>query len=423
MENTNEKQVASSEEALVFILTENKIEETISKEIAKHFGEFYNQATEWKNKAEALVVTSSDQVEEMKEAKKARLALVKVRTGIDKLRKSLNEDDKNRIDARNLLAKYLTSLVQPIEEHLLIQEEFAERENDIRVEKIKTERTELLKPFMSEDDILFYDLGNMPDEMFTKMLDNHKLASEARIQKEKEAKEKELLEERSSARFVQMLEIGFSSTSIEERYEHPRGHYIEIGEIEEMADDVWADHISYFKTAIEKAEEEEKNAAQIKADELAKENARLEAEKAELEKAEKALADKHTETLRRQNLVSALGILADYNALSEMEAQVFEDYFKVKKSEYDAEQNRLFIERKKKEFEESKAKKDLEEKQAAERAAKLAPDKDKIQLSIDQCVMPKLEFTSGSTEALYATILSKFDGFKKWANEQVTTLK
>lgn len=410
---------------LVSLLTENNISEETALSISTSFEDFYNQTKEWEQKATSFLNNPEiSQEEKAKESRTARLALVKVRTGIDKKRKELNDDDNKRIKERNNAAGVLTDLVTPIEEMLLKEEKAAETAENERKQAIKSEREALLKPY--EVDTTFFDLVNMPEAAFNQLLENSKLAYEAKIQKEKEAEKKAAYEEKIKGRIVEIVQLGFTPlTDTNDHFSRKIGELnceITLTQLT-MGDDDWKTWLPSLKRDIAHQKEIEDNAAKIKADELAKENARLAAEKAELEKQQKETERKNKVASDRRNLLFAIGINASDNVCFELSDEDFNNYYTGEKSDYEAEQNRIFVEKKKKEFEEAQTKKAAEEKAAAERAAKLAPDKDKIKLAVDQCILPQLELTSGSTEATYATIKSKFEGFKKWANEEVNNLK
>jgi DNA repair exonuclease SbcCD ATPase subunit len=69
-----------------------------------------------------LAITDVNNTEQFEAVHKARMVMVKLRTGLDKERKKLNEDAKKRIDKVNGDAKKLFELMAPIESHLDAEE-------------------------------------------------------------------------------------------------------------------------------------------------------------------------------------------------------------------------------------------------------------------------------------------------------------
>lgn len=156
--------------------------------IRQQFAEFEGVADNWRAKAESLVVTSEEQVGEMQMARAGRLAIGKVRIAVEKTRKKLNEnvlEEKRLIDG---IAKRLTNLISPIEEHLKAQETFAERLKAKRMEELIAKRKGLLEAEGMGVNGLAFEL--MTEEEFGQMLDMAKAAKIAREEKErKEAEE------------------------------------------------------------------------------------------------------------------------------------------------------------------------------------------------------------------------------------------
>lgn len=451
-----------------FLETKNISEET-ALSIAPSFEDFYVQANDWKSKATAFLKDPNISDEEKaKQARIARLALVKVRTGIDKKRKELNADDKQRIDDRNQAAGVLSDLVTPLEDLLLEKEKAQEIAQKAINDKIKEDREAKLAPYSV--DSTFYDLINMPEELFEKMLENSKLAHEAKIQKEKEAEEQAAFEKRTSERKEQLVLIGFKP--------HETGAYVHKlfdvhEEIVDYPNDQWESFLNKLKADIDADKKQEEEKANLRAEEAEKEAARLKAEKDELKRIEEAKEVKHKAAIARQEILSELGCTLDYNSCAEMDEKTWTEFEQIKRSEYQAEQLKLHKEKKQKEIKEARVQSRINELQKLDfyfdektlswkrddiealilittmetsdndiwindvmagvagkiydkREAKLAPDKTKIHNVINKMEMPAIstfEFKSGETEALYATIQAKFDAFKKWANEQVNTLK
>jgi hypothetical protein len=103
-------------------LAENSlIEKSKSDYIIEKFSEFTTIATEWNEKANAILVTDETQTDLMKQAREGRLLLKAKRIEIEKTRKSLKEQSLNEGRLIDIIAKNLTSLVEPAEKHLELQ--------------------------------------------------------------------------------------------------------------------------------------------------------------------------------------------------------------------------------------------------------------------------------------------------------------
>lgn len=421
-ENTTNAQPAKN--GLVVLLTENKISEEIAVNLAPAFLELFDQATEWNKKAVEYINDKNISAEEKaKECRKARLALVKVRTGIDKKRKELNEDDQERITSRNKAGKILTELTTPTEALLLEQEEALEREEQRKRDLIRDARKEKLSPY--NVDTTYFDLVNMPDETFEALLNNSKLAFESKIENEKKAEIEKLKAEKILARQNQIYTLGFQPNFLENTYSHLEYNItISDGSVSLSIDEVWNKEIEVVKNSIKRIKEEKENAAKIETDRLAQENAKLQAEKDELERKEKATKLRHETGLSRQKSLGEIGVNnTDFDILADMTAPEWNLFFGVKNSEYQAEQNRIFIEKKKKEFEEAQALKLKQDKEAEEKRLELAPDKEKLLDVVNSITIKSNNYKSNKAIAIEIEIFAKFEAFKKWATEQINTLK
>ncbi len=179
---------------LTVLIKDNGLEQSTAEQLEKAFVGFFSQAKEWKEKAEALVVTDATQVTEMRQAREARLALRQIRIEADKTRKALKEDSLRYGKAVQGVYNMIEYIIAPIEEHLEKQEKFAEIAEANRKEALHNERVALLQPYSV--DYTAYDLRNMAADAFTQLLDGSRLAHEnklaeaARVEQERIAAEK-----------------------------------------------------------------------------------------------------------------------------------------------------------------------------------------------------------------------------------------
>ncbi len=165
------------------------LEPTTADYIQGKFNLFFTQAKEWKIKAEALVVTDVDQVNEMKMAREGRLALKNIRVNANKTRQELKQDSIAYGRAVQSVYNVIEELITPIEKHLEKQEKYAElkkleREAEIRVKREDYIDKEGLREYIPYN----IDLGTMVED------DYDKLIKGAELQKEDKAKEERKLE-------------------------------------------------------------------------------------------------------------------------------------------------------------------------------------------------------------------------------------
>lgn len=181
------------ENQLALIIKKTGLDENKGLVLQERFSEFFDLASEWKAKADSLVITDVSQKEEMKQADEARKFLKNKRTGLEKVRVSLKEDSLKEGRAIDEIARTLTDLIEPLEEDFKQKATFQIRYEAAIKEKLKLERFELLREYTADPNI--YPLGELSEEAFTQLFDGLKLASEAAIERERVAEE-----ERAQAR-------------------------------------------------------------------------------------------------------------------------------------------------------------------------------------------------------------------------------
>jgi len=161
--------------------------------LKNEFSVFFEQAEEWKQKAEGLVVNDISQKEEMKQAKEARLALKRIRTSAENKRKELKEESLRTGKAIDGMANIIKFLIVPIEEDLKAKEDFEKIYNEKLAAELLEKRSSELEKYDVETS--FYKLGEMPEESYDQLLENSKLAFNARIEAERKAEEDRIKKE------------------------------------------------------------------------------------------------------------------------------------------------------------------------------------------------------------------------------------
>lgn len=180
------------EKSLVQIVQSSNLEPQESKSIIDKFQEYDSIAKEWETKARMIVVSNEEQITEMKMAGEARKKFSKMRIDVEKTRKELKEQSLRKGQAIDAIAKYLTSLIEPIEKYLKEQEDFVE---------IKQKREAEIKRLEEEK--------RLEDERLAKLeadrIEQERVRKEnEQLRKEAIEKEKALEEERAKAREAQL---------------------------------------------------------------------------------------------------------------------------------------------------------------------------------------------------------------------------
>lgn len=288
----------------------------VSKEtkltLKNEFLPFFEQAEEWKNKAENLVVTDISQKEEMAQAREARLALKKIRTETENKRKELKEESLRKGKAIDGMANVIKYLITPIEEHLKKQEDFEK----IETARIKAELSEKREKQLSKYEVetSFYNLGEMPEESFQQLLDNSKMAFEAKkeaarkAEEERIAKEKAEQEERERIRKENEKLRAEAEKRAKEEAVRKKAEEAERKAREEKERKERAEHEAKLR---KEREAREKIEAELRAKKEAEEKAKKEAEaKAKAEEAARKKREKEErlapDKIKLQNLAKSI---------------------------------------------------------------------------------------------------------------------
>ena len=239
------------------IITESAgLETTQAQTLLDSFSNLFKEAKGWEDKAKTINVTDISQTEQMKQAREARIALKGIRVNAENKRKELKEKSLREGKAIDGIANVIKALVVPIEEHLEKQEKFAETVEAER--KMKMVKDRILKLSEYVQDVTFYNLKEMSDESFEKLLANAKKAVEDKKLADKKVEEDRIA--RIKAEAEEQARIKAENEKLRKE----------------------ADEKEKIRLA-EKAESDIK---------LAEANAKVEAERIAKEKSDKALRDK-----------------------------------------------------------------------------------------------------------------------------------
>lgn len=339
------------------------------RNLLDNFLPLFEKAKQWKAKAAEIVVNDASQLREMELARVSRLALRDVRLEADKIRKALKEDGLRYGRAVQGVYNVIEYLIVPIEKDLEGKEKFAEIQAAKRREELAEQRRTQLQAINCDPS--FYDLGNMPEEQYAKVLSAATLAYNKAKEEAEEAARQELLakakaeEERREealikARTAELMALGVrlneEGNYVLDNKENPDfGNVITPYEVKTASPEVWQGYLDELKTtATINSEFDKKQAEQLakaqaeakkQAAAVAKAKAKAEAErqarlKLEAEAKAKAEADARAiaEAKRREALApdkDKLVALADRFANFELptvtspEAQMVIDNTKV----------------------------------------------------------------------------------------------
>ena len=188
------------------------LEEQEGLTLVDKFNTYEAIAKEWESKHKMIMVTDRSQTAEMAMAKAARKKFSEMRIKIEKTRKALKEQSLRKGQAIDSIAKYLTSLISPIENHLKMQEDFVKIEDEKiemerkqkELERLEAERIAKEKAYAEEQERIRLENEKLKKEALEKeaLLKKQKEEAEAKqreIDAQKKAAEEKLLEEKRRA--------------------------------------------------------------------------------------------------------------------------------------------------------------------------------------------------------------------------------
>lgn len=162
------------------------VEESLALVIKSEFSGFFDAAKAMEARAKSLVITSLDQKDEMKQARKMRLELKNIRCAVEKKRKELKEDSVRRGKAIDGMSNVIKALVEPLELHLEAQEKFAKNLEAEKKARIKAEREAELSALGF--DFTGIPLADIAPEPYASMLSVAKAGKAAKDKAEAEEK-------------------------------------------------------------------------------------------------------------------------------------------------------------------------------------------------------------------------------------------
>lgn len=321
-------------DALAVILEEQNVPAENAKALLEAFGAPFTEAGEILAEFDTddegnlvpgkntITVTDESQTDLMAEAKAKRLALKRIRTGVESKRKELKEGIVKSGKAIDSVAKFVKTTIEPAEKYLELQEKFIDIQREKKAAETKASRMEELSKYT--DDLSVYNFDTMREEAYITLRDQLKATYEEKLRKEKEeadrieqeriaeaqrqkeieeenerlkaeAAEKEKAEAAIRARINRTTVLGLVWN--EEKQAYTSGEFIITAqEIKELNDTQFNNLISNTRKKITELADQQRKAEEEKRKEqeaiIAKEREQAEADRIEREKLEKAEADR-----------------------------------------------------------------------------------------------------------------------------------
>lgn len=197
--NNSEEVVVHEENKLAVIIQESGLEETKGQVMLEKFSGFFDMAARLEKQAKDIVVTSPNQIAEMKMARSLRLFLREKRLEVENTRKRLKEQAIREGRAIDGIANVLKALFQPIEDYLNEQEHYVELQRKREEERWLAEKREQEeKERLKREEAERQEAIRIRKE--NERLQKEKKAIEEKARKEREKAEKARLEQERKAR-------------------------------------------------------------------------------------------------------------------------------------------------------------------------------------------------------------------------------
>lgn len=172
---------------LVAVVQTAELDQNKTDQLMKTFGGFYREAKFVVDDFKALKVAGVDDTDTMQKAREARLELARIRVKANKTRKQLKEQSLREGRAIQGVYNIIEALIKPVEQHLLEQEQYAERIKAEEEARIEAQRHAKLSQYTDDADLQSLHPNDLSNESFEKLLETYKFAFEAKKKAEAEA--------------------------------------------------------------------------------------------------------------------------------------------------------------------------------------------------------------------------------------------
>jgi hypothetical protein len=174
----------------------NGLEPTRAQAVRAGFEAMFASVEAWETEAAGLVVTDESQVPKMKRARLLRLEIKNARVELDKRRKQLKEGILVEGRAIDGAFRIFEGLAAPLESRLLEQETFGERAAKTREDALASARADALSALGVAREAMPAGLGRMTEDLWGPVLEDARLAKQAREQRAREEEEARVEAER-----------------------------------------------------------------------------------------------------------------------------------------------------------------------------------------------------------------------------------
>ena len=176
--------------ALAKVVRENQLTENAAADLLAAYRPYFSEAQPLIDEARGVTVTDATQVTEIKKSRELRLKLRAVRTAAEKTRVALKADSLRIGKAIDGMSNVLKLAIEPVENRLQEQEDFAERAEAARKAALSEERSRQLAA-LGSDPRQYIGLGDMGEEQWRACLHGAKVAKEEREKAEEARKAQE----------------------------------------------------------------------------------------------------------------------------------------------------------------------------------------------------------------------------------------
>ena len=323
---------------LAKIVQQNGLAQVDADTLRESFTPHFAQSEELLAQSSAIRVTDATQVSEIKASRAMRLKLKEIRVAAEKTRKLLKEDSLRKGKAIDGIYNVLMLAIEPEENRLLEQEQFAERAEAARKAKLQAERAEVMVSLGADPSL--YQLGEMSEQAFTQLAEGIKQANAARIEAERKAEAERLAAEakrkeeearvraENEALRKQAEEQAAAARAERERLEAEKRAIEAKAKAErEAAEKAAAAERAKAEAARKAAEEaarKERDAVEAKArQEMEQAEAKARAEREELERKHQAAmkAKKGKEAAAEDLFAVAVGVVEAFDATADLAAR------------------------------------------------------------------------------------------------------
>lgn len=293
-------------------------------------------------------------VREIKKSRECRLQIKAVRLEGEKVHKAQKEQSLRVGRAVDGFKNILLAEIEPVEEALEAAEKTAERAEAARLAALKAKREAELLPLLDGSPILA-DLSVMTEQAFVKLLDDHRLLRQAKIDAAAKAEADRLAKEAADRAERDRINLELAKLHAEAK------ETARLAEIERKRRDAEAAAERATQEAMLKKAEDERRAIEAKSEAERKENAVKLAKERAAAQAELRRLELEREAEEDQRRVEAQKAAAEQARLkAELQARIDAD-------------------RKAEAAEHARVEAEAKAKAAAERKAAAAPDKSKLE--------------------------------------------